>query len=90
MLNLQLSKQFRKDYKNVVKQGKDIDELWFVIGELQNGRKLAAKYKDHQLTGNYKNHRECHITSDWLLIYKIDKGKVILTAVRTGSHSELY
>ena len=90
MLNLQLSKQFKKDYKKVVRQGKDVDELWLVIEKLRKGEKLAAKYVDHPLAGNYKNHRECHISPDWLLIYKIDKGKVVLTAVRTGSHSELY
>lgn len=90
MLDLQLSKQFKKDYKKIVKQGKDINKLWFVIEKLQNDETLDIQFKDHPLTGDYKNHRECHINPDWLLIYKIDKIKVILTAIRTGSHSELY
>jgi mRNA interferase YafQ len=90
MLNLQLSTQFKKDYKKIVKQGKDIDELWLIIENLRKGERLAPKYEDHQLTGNYKNHRECHISPDWLLIYKVDKDKLVLTAVRTGSHSDLY
>ncbi len=44
---------------------------------------------DHLLLGNYGGHRECHIEPDWLLIYLVDEGELILTAVRTGSHSEL-
>jgi len=90
MLNLQLSKQFKKDYKKIIKQGKNTDEFWSVIEKLQNDETLDIQYRDHPLIGNYKNHRECHIHPDWLLIYKIDKSNVILTAVRTGSHSELY
>ncbi|MDR3012284.1 MAG: type II toxin-antitoxin system YafQ family toxin [Chitinispirillales bacterium] len=90
MLNLQLSKQFKKDYKKIQKQGKKINELWAIIEKLLKNEKLAPKFKDHQLIGNYKNHRGCHINPDWLLIYKIDSDKLILTAVRTGSHSDLY
>jgi len=90
MLNLQMSSQFKKDYKRVVKQGKNIDELWLVINKLRCGEKLDPKLKDHSLTGNYKNNRECHINPDWLLIYKVDVDKLILTAIRTGSHSELF
>ena len=46
---------------------------------------LAPKHKDHTLTGNYAGFRECHITLDWLLIYAVDKGNLILTATRTGT-----
>ena len=74
MLNLQLSNQFKRDYKKIVRQGK----------------KLNEKYKDHSLLGRYKDNRECHINSDWLLIYKIDNEKLVLPAVRTGSHSDLF
>lgn len=44
--------------------------LQYVVDTLCAGRALPAKYKDHSLTGNWENHRECHITPDWLLIYK--------------------
>ena len=90
MLNLQFSNQFKKDYKKITKQGKNIDEFWAVIEKLQKNEKLDEKYRDHSLTGKYKNTRECHIEPDWLLIYKADKEKLILTTVRTGSHSELF
>ena len=90
MLRLQMSNQFKKDYKKITKQGKNVDELWAIIEKLQKREKLDEKFKDHSLSGNYKNNRECHISPDWLLIYKVDNEKLILTAVRTGSHSELF
>lgn len=57
---------------------------------LANGEPLPPKNKDHQLKGNYKGHRECHIEPDWLLIYKVQDNMLILTLVRTGSHSKLF
>ena len=57
---------------------------------LVSGQELEQKYKDHSLKGNYIGFRECHIQSDWLLIYAIDDDKLILTASRTGSHSDLF
>jgi len=51
---------------------------------------LDSKHSDHELKGNYAGFRECHIQPDWLLIYAIDKGNLILTATRTGSHSDLF
>ena len=51
---------------------------------------LDAKYCDHALTGNYIGFRECHIQPDWLLIYLINHQELILTASRTGSHSDLF
>ena len=50
---------------------------------------LRTKYKDHALQGNWKGFRELHVQSDWLLIYKIDGKKLILTLVRTGSHDKI-
>jgi len=61
-----------------------------VLQDLIEEKPLAVKHKDHALTGNYTGQRECHIKPDWLLIYAIDKGKLLLTATRSGSHSELY
>ena len=53
-------------------------------------KKLPEKYKDHNLSGNYNKYRECHIEPDWLLIYKIEYDTLILTLVRTGTHSDLF
>ena len=89
MLTLKPTTQFRKDYKRMKKQGKDMTLLETVITDLLNEKKLDEKYLDHPLSGNYAGFRECHILPDWLLIYAVNKKQLILTAVRTGSHSDL-
>ena len=90
MLILQTTAQYRKDRKRAIKRGLQMELLDEVLNTLIQGKLLAPKYKDHALTGNYIGFRECHITPDWLLIYAVDKGNLILTATRTGSHSDLF
>lgn len=82
--------QFKKDLKLAKKQGKDTTELFQVIDKLANGEVLEVKYRDHSLSGKYKGCRECHVEPDWLLIYEIDDGILVLMLYRTGSHSELF
>ncbi len=82
--------QFKKDYKSAIKRNLDIDLLDNVIESLANLEPLDTKYKDHSLSGNWQSFRECHIKPDWLLIYKIDNGKLVLTLARTGSHNNLF
>ena len=82
--------QFKKDLKLAKKQGKDIDKLFAVIEKLANGEGLEDKFRDHDLTGNYKGCRECHVEPDWLLIYEIDNGVLVLMLYRVGSHSDLF
>ena len=72
------------------KRGKDLEKLKYVVNELAAQRPLDEKYRDHELTGNYRNFRECHIEPDWLLIYRIEKGELTLALVRTGTHSDLF
>ena len=72
------------------KQNKDLDKLFEVIDILANGGTLETKYKDQDLTGNYKGTRECHIEPDWLLIYDIRGEVLLLMHYRLGSHSELF
>lgn len=82
--------QFKKDYKIAIKRNLDIDLLDEIIRHLSNGEVLDEKYKDHPLSGNWQSFRECHIQPNWLLIYKIENAKLILTLSRTGSHSDLF
>ena len=90
MLEIFYTNQFKKDFKKAKKQGKNLEKLKEVLVLLQEQQILTQKYKDHVLTGNYIGTRECHIEPDWLLIYKIDGDKLILTLARIGSHSELF
>ena len=82
--------KFQKDLKKVQKRGYNISLLTDIIKKLANGEKLPEKNRDHELTGNYLGYRECHITPDWLLIYEIDNGELILYLTRTGTHSDLF
>lgn len=86
------SNKFKKQYKKILKQGKDILKMEEVFEKLANGQKLDEKYKDHSLIDNkyYKGCRECHIEPDWLLIYKIINDELILYLVGTGSHADLF
>lgn len=86
---LVFSNSFKKDYKLIKKQGKDISLLDKIIPILLSGEKLPRKYKDHQLKGNLSKFRELHIQPDWLLIYTKNDTELILTLSRTGSHTEL-
>lgn len=88
MLELESSTRFRRDLKNCQKQQKDLSLLQDIIDTLRIQESLPPKNRDHPLTGNYANHRECHITSDWLLIYRVVNN--ILVLERTGSHSDLF
>ncbi len=82
--------RFQKDLKRIQKRGYDIPLLTDIIKKLANGEQLSEKNKDHPLSGDYIGCRECHITPDWLLIYEIDNGELILYLTRTGSHSDLF
>lgn len=82
--------QFKKDLKLAKKQNKDLDKLFEVIQLLANGETLDLKYKDHDLFGNYKGTRECHIEPDWLLVYEYQNDVLVLMLYRLGTHSELF
>lgn len=82
--------QFKKDYKLAMKRGLPIDELDNVIRMLAESDSLPEKYKDHELSGNWKGFRECHVQPNWLLIYYIYDNNLILSLIRTGTHSDLF
>ena len=84
------SSLFKKDYKMAIKRGYDISLLLEVIRILASGDTLPEKYQDHALKGKYMGYRECHITPDWLLFYKIEESLLILVLTRTGTHADLF
>ena len=90
MLDLIMTGQFKRDLKRIQKRDLELELLKNVIRLLLEEQTLDEKYRDHALTGNYRGFRECHIQPDWLLIYAIDHNELILTASRTGSHSDLF
>ena len=84
------TKKFDRDIKNLKKQNKDLTELFKVINDISFGIVLDRKYNDHKLLGNFQDYRECHIENDFLLVYKIEKDKLILILYRAGTHSEIF
>ena len=82
--------QFKKDYKLAKRRGLNLSLLKEIISRLANGEQLEEKYRDHDLSGDWKGHRECHIHPDWLLVYRIEDDVLILTLSRTGTHSDLF
>jgi len=81
--------QFKTDLRRIARSGRyKVADLLTIVDDLANDRLLAPKHRDHTLSGNWQQYRECHIKADWLLIYKLEPGRLIL--VRTGSHSELW
>ncbi len=90
MLTIKYETTFKKDFKRIVKRGYNILLMEKVIEMLADEEPLPRKYKDHPLSGDYFDCRECHITPDWLLIYRIEENELILALTRTGTHSDLF
>ncbi|MCL2097110.1 MAG: type II toxin-antitoxin system YafQ family toxin [Oscillospiraceae bacterium] len=82
---------FKKGYKLAKKQGKDLSLLAWGIDQLAQDIPLPESWKDHQLKGNFKHYRECHIggSGDWLLMYEKRERDLVLYLVGTGSHANL-
>ena len=81
---------FKKDFKKCQKRSFDMSLLKTVLDILQTEGELPPKYKSHTLIGNYKNHWECHIKPDWLLIWVFNPEEKEIVLVRTGTHSDLF
>lgn len=80
----------KHDARLMKKRGKDMSKLVVVLDLLASGNPLPENYKDHQLSGSLKDFRECHIEPDWLLMYQVFEGELILSATATGTHADLF
>lgn len=90
MYEVKPTSRFKRDLKYVEHRGYDMRLLTTLIQMLASGEPLAEKHKDHALSGVWSKHRECHVTPDWLLIYKVEHDILVLTLSRTGTHSDLF
>lgn len=90
MLEIVPTKSFKKDLKKYLHKKDIVKELYDVISILAREESLSPKKKDHNLTGNYVNYRECHVKNDVLLLYQVDKCTNSLYLARLGSHSEVF
>lgn len=90
LLPVKVTNKFKKDWKRLKKRNKDMKELTTVIDLLASKKTLPERYRDHLSKGNFINRSECHIAPDWLLIYRIEHSRKMLTLERTGSHADLF
>ncbi|MCL5069487.1 MAG: type II toxin-antitoxin system YafQ family toxin [Actinobacteria bacterium] len=88
MKRVHSSTAFEKDIERLIRRNKDMEKLKSVVRSLVSGEKLDKIYQDNKLTGNYYGCRDCHIESDWVLIYKHDEETLFL--IRTGTHTDLF
>ena len=89
MMTLKLTGQFKKDLKKYKHATDLLEELEKVLKELQRNGVVSKEHNPLPLIGNYKDCMECHVKSDFLLIW-FDKTKPVIKLLRLGSHSELY
>ncbi len=90
MYKIVYTNRMKHDVRLMRKRGKDISKLVAVLDVLSSGAALPPKCKDHQLTGNVHDFRECHIEPDWLLVYQVFEDELVLSATATGTHSDLF
>ena len=91
MRTIERTGQFKRDYKRELKgrHAKVLDELLYdVLSSLATEQPLPAKNRDHALSGDWADHRDCHLKPDLVLIYRLPDNDT-LQLVRMGSHSEL-
>jgi len=82
------TKQFDRDVKRCKRRGKDMEKFKMVARALIARERLDAIHRDHKLIGNYEGRRECHLESDWLLIYKTEGDRLVFE--RMGTHADLF
>ena len=88
--NVKYTNRFSKDLKLIKKRGYNVKLLEKVVEILINSEKLPVKNKDYALKDKDLGYRECCITSDWLLVYKIKGEELILLTTKTKTPRSLF
>jgi mRNA interferase YafQ len=88
MYSIFRTSSFKKQYKKLSSVDRELVKEVIIL--LAQNEKLDEKYKDHKLTGNFKDLKECHVKPDLLLIYKINDDVLELALVQVGNHNSLF
>jgi len=88
VFELQITNQFKKSISLSFVRNLDLNLLFEIVESLAQDKSLPAKNHVHQLKGEYVGIWECHIKPDWLLMWKEDRGKLILLLLNTATHSD--
>lgn len=84
------TKRYRKDFKRMRRSGYNTEKLTTIVDRIAAGEDLPDRHRVHSLKGDYTGMEECHIQSDWLLVYKREKKELVLLLMRTGTHADLF
>jgi mRNA interferase YafQ len=90
MYNIQYTNRFKKDYRLCKKRSLNIELLKEVIAILEATGTLPPQYKSHPLKGKFQGFMECHIQSNWLLVWQQNDKELILLFTNTGTHADLF
>ena len=90
MYKIKTSNTFEKDFIRCLKRKYDIETFEATLNLLERTGKLPAKYKPHKLSGKFKEFWECHVKTDWLIIWRQNDNTREIELVRTGTHSDLF
>ena len=90
MYQIKYTNKFKKDVRRCQKRGRDLNLLREAVDILARTRTLPPKYKAHPLAGKYKERMECHIQTDWLLVWMQNDRELFLLFTDTGTHSDLF
>ena len=88
MLRPAATRQFARDRKRAARRRQEIAKLDAVMARLAREERLDRRYHVHRLSGEYVGYWECHIETDWLLIWYTTPKEIVF--VRTGSHADLF
>ena len=88
--HIKFTTAYKKSYTRAKKRGLNLNLLDDVVDKLRQGCKLDAKYRDHELHGNWAGFRKCHIQPDWLLVYLVENDILTLTLVETETHADIF
>lgn len=87
---IRFSGQFKKSYKLCQRRGYDMTKIQTVIRILSEKGALPAEYRPHILSGKWVGIWECHVDSDWLLLWKRNENELTLLLLDTGTHSDVF
>ncbi len=88
MMRLLTTTRFDRDLRRTSKRGKDLGKLWAVVERLLSRQPLDPRSRPHRLSGDWSDYWECHVESDWLLVWGKEDDRLVL--VRTGTHDDLF
>lgn len=92
MKEIAFTRRFERDFRRLkrrlARHALDYETLEYVFGLIQSATPLPEGFREHSLEGDYAGFTECHLDSDWLLIYRVTRKRIVF--YRTGTHRELF